>query len=87
MRGKSAKLMRAVGKGLTKKDKRLYNMLNSYEKGILSEMYKSLIANNGDVLKKQRKNQQKLKPLINETPFNENRKTRRFNDKNPPRVL
>jgi hypothetical protein len=50
-------------------------------------MYKSLIANNGDVLKKQRKNQQKLKPLINETPFNENRKTRRFNDKNPPRVL
>jgi len=78
MRGRTAKLMRAVGKGLTKKDKRLYNMLNSYEREILSSLYKELIINNGDVLKKQRR-QQRSEPIINEQHPDGNRKTRRFN--------
>ena len=57
MNGKKAKLMRQVGKGLTKRDKKLYNMLNSFEKGILGDMYKALIENNSDVLKKQSRQQ------------------------------
>ena len=46
MNGKKAKLMRKVGKGLTKKDKRLYYKLNHAEKGFLSVMYKEIIERN-----------------------------------------
>jgi len=78
MNGKKAKLMRQVGKGLTKSDKRLYNMLNHVERGILANMYQTLIDNNKEVMKKQRR-QARSEPRLFETNPAGNRKTRRFN--------
>jgi len=78
MNGKKAKLMRQVGKGLTKSDKRLYNMLNHVERGILASLYQDLIDNNKDVMKKQRR-QARVEPKFFETKPDGNRKTRRFN--------
>ena len=46
MNGKKAKLMRKVGKGLTKKDKRLYNSLNSEEREVLAVLYNHIIKKN-----------------------------------------
>ena len=78
MNGKKAKLMRQVGKGLTKSDKRLYNMLNHVERGILANMYQTLIDNNKEVMKKQSR-QARSEPKLFETKPEGNRKTRRFN--------
>lgn len=79
MNGKQAKLMRKVGKGLTKKDKKLYNMLNRVERGILSDLYTTLIKNNEEALSAQKKtrHQRGIPKQINETNIAGNRKLRR----------
>jgi hypothetical protein len=43
MNGKRAKLMRKVGRGLTKKDKKMYNTLSHDQRGTLNALYKHLI--------------------------------------------
>jgi len=45
MNGKKAKLLRKVGK-LTKRDKKLYNMLRHEEKEILAVLYQHIIEKN-----------------------------------------
>lgn len=45
MNGKKAKLLRKVGK-LTKRDKKLYNMLSHEEKEVLAVLYRHLIDKN-----------------------------------------
>lgn len=42
MNGKKAKMLRRAGKGLTKKDKKLYNSLTQNERETLGVLYKHL---------------------------------------------
>jgi hypothetical protein len=42
MNSKKAKQMRRMGRGLTKKDKKLYNSLSHDQKGVLSALYQEI---------------------------------------------
>lgn len=52
MNGKKAKQMRRMGRGLTKKDKRMYNSLSHDQKNVLSQLYREIEERNKDAVSK-----------------------------------
>lgn len=52
MNGKKAKQLRRMGRGLTKKDKRMYNSLSHDQKGVLNVLYQEIEERNKDAISK-----------------------------------